>query len=65
MGGKGDEYDDQEAGKVLRRIEEGDRNGGIRVDSSEDVRGTEGIAGGRFGGDETGDCRLGGVDRKR
>ena len=44
--GLGEEYDDQEVGKV-RRIKEDDWNGGVGVDSSEDVRGTEGIVGGR------------------
>ena len=63
-GGSGEVYEDQDVGKV-RRFEEGDRNGGIGGDSSEDVRGTEGIAGGRLGGDGTGDCRIGGVDGKQ
>ena len=32
---------------------------------SEDVRGNEGIAGGRLGGDGMGDCRIGEVDGKQ
>ena len=63
-GGSGEEYDDQDVEKV-RIIEEYCGNGGTGADSSEDVRGMEGIAGGRLGGDGTGDCRIGGIDGKQ
>ena len=63
-GGSGEEYNDQDVGKV-RRIEEGYGNGGIGADSSEEARGTEGIAGGRLGGDGTGNSSMGGIDEKQ
>ena len=62
-GGLGEEYDDQDVGKV-RIIEEDDRNGGAGADSSEDVRRMGGVAGGRLGGDGTRDCRIEGIDGK-
>ena len=51
-----EEHDDQDIRKV-RRIEKDDRNGDTGADSSEDVRGMEKIAGGRLGGDRTGERR--------
>ena len=49
-GGIGEEYNEQ-AGRQVRRIEEGDRKGGKGADSSEEFGGMVGVAGRRIEGD--------------